>query len=166
MTSDEDREHFRSKMAASGCVTQPCMKSHAHRPVRFRVAARADRIAAGCSAGCREDAGRAARNVPGIRGSLRARSARLLRPGDALVVNDTKVIPARLHGRRIGRGESNRRSRRRCIERLDGARWRAFVKAREAAAPGDVVRFGDEGQGLLSRPARCHRGRRRTRAVR
>ena len=30
----------------------------------------------------------------------------LLRPGDALVVNDSKVIPARLTGRRIGRGEA------------------------------------------------------------
>ena len=29
----------------------------------------------------------------------------LLRAGDALVVNDTKVIPASLHGRRIGRGD-------------------------------------------------------------
>src|SRR4030081_2754274 len=28
----------------------------------------------------------------------------LLRPGDALVVNDTRVIPARLVGYRIGRG--------------------------------------------------------------
>ena len=28
----------------------------------------------------------------------------LLRPGDCLVVNDSKVIAARLHGRRIGRG--------------------------------------------------------------
>ena len=28
----------------------------------------------------------------------------LLRPGDALVVNDSKVIPARLTGRRVGRG--------------------------------------------------------------
>src|SRR5438445_786255 len=28
----------------------------------------------------------------------------LLRPGDALVVNDTKVFPARLRGRRLGRG--------------------------------------------------------------
>jgi S-adenosylmethionine:tRNA ribosyltransferase-isomerase len=28
----------------------------------------------------------------------------LLRPGDAIVVNDTKVLPASLHGRRIGRG--------------------------------------------------------------
>ncbi|MEA2907640.1 MAG: S-adenosylmethionine:tRNA ribosyltransferase-isomerase, partial [Alphaproteobacteria bacterium] len=27
----------------------------------------------------------------------------LLNPGDALVVNDTRVIPARLSGRRIGR---------------------------------------------------------------
>ena len=29
----------------------------------------------------------------------------LLRSGDALVVNDTKVMPANLHGRRLGRGE-------------------------------------------------------------
>ena len=28
----------------------------------------------------------------------------LLRSGDALVVNDSKVIPARLRGRRVGRG--------------------------------------------------------------
>src|SRR5580704_3781901 len=28
----------------------------------------------------------------------------LLRNGDALVVNDTKVMPANLHGRRLGRG--------------------------------------------------------------
>ena len=37
----------------------------------------------------------------------------LLRAGDALVVNDTKVIPARLKGRRIGRGAEARGSRRR-----------------------------------------------------
>src|SRR3984893_10771657 len=51
----------------------------------------------------------------------------LLRPGDQLVVNDTRVIPASLHGRRIGRGAEP------CIEanlvkRLDGARWLAFAK--------------------------------------
>src|SRR6202044_3463629 len=28
----------------------------------------------------------------------------LLRSGDALVVNDSKVMPANLHGRRLGRG--------------------------------------------------------------
>lgn len=69
----------------------------------------------------------------------------LLQPGDALVVNDTKVIPAQLHGRRIGRGEDVR------IEatlhkRLDGARWLAFVKPAKRLAAGDVVRFGEEGK--------------------
>src|SRR5215468_10842087 len=69
----------------------------------------------------------------------------LLRPGDALVVNDTKVIPARLRGRRLGRGAEP------VIEatlhrRIDGARWRAFVKPAKRLAPGDVVRFGEEGR--------------------
>jgi S-adenosylmethionine:tRNA ribosyltransferase-isomerase len=69
----------------------------------------------------------------------------LLRAGDALVVNDTKVIPARLFGRRIGRGEEPR------IEatlhkRLDGSRWLAFVKPAKRLQQGDTVRFGDEGK--------------------
>ncbi len=69
----------------------------------------------------------------------------LLQPGDALVVNDTKVIPARLRGRRIGRGAEP------AIEatlhrRLDGSRWRAFVKPAKRLAAGDVVRFGEEGR--------------------
>lgn len=69
----------------------------------------------------------------------------LLRSGDAIVVNDTRVIPARLTGRRIGRGAEP------AIEatlhrRLDGARWRAFVKPAKRLMPGDVVRFGEEGR--------------------
>jgi S-adenosylmethionine:tRNA ribosyltransferase-isomerase len=69
----------------------------------------------------------------------------LLRAGDALVVNDTKVIPARLFGRRIGRGDEPR------IEatlhkRLDGSRWLAFVKPAKRLQQGDMVRFGDEGK--------------------
>jgi len=69
----------------------------------------------------------------------------LLRPGDQLVVNDTRVIPASLHGRRIGRGpetpiEAN------LIKRLDGSRWSAFVKPAKRLAVGDTVRFGDEGR--------------------
>ena len=70
----------------------------------------------------------------------------LLRPGDALVVNDTKVIPARLTGRRIGRGASEPAIEATLHRRLDGARWRAFVKPAKRLAPGDVVRFGDEGR--------------------
>src|SRR5262245_62028069 len=70
----------------------------------------------------------------------------LLRPGDALVVNDTKVIAARLRGRRIGRGSVEPVIEATLHRRLDGARWLAFVKPAKRLAPGDVVRFGDEGQ--------------------
>jgi S-adenosylmethionine:tRNA ribosyltransferase-isomerase len=70
----------------------------------------------------------------------------LLRPGDALVVNDSKVIPARLRGRRIGRGAMEPAIEATLHRRLDGARWRAFVKPAKRLAPGDVVRFGDEGK--------------------
>jgi len=70
----------------------------------------------------------------------------LLRAGDALVVNDTKVIPARLDGRRIGRGTVEPRIEATLHRRLDGSRWRAFVKPAKRLAAGDVVRFGDEGK--------------------
>ena len=70
----------------------------------------------------------------------------LLRAGDALVVNDTKVIPARLEGRRIGRGTHEPRIEATLHRRLDGSRWRAFVKPAKRLAAGDVVRFGDEGK--------------------
>src|SRR5262252_658132 len=51
----------------------------------------------------------------------------LLRPGDALVFNDTRVIPARLAGRRIGRGEEPRIEAT-LIKRVDGSRWRALAR--------------------------------------
>ena len=70
----------------------------------------------------------------------------LLRPGDALVVNDTKVIPARLSGRRIGRGDLEPAIEATLHQRIDGSRWRAFVKPAKRLAPGDVVRFGTEGK--------------------
>jgi S-adenosylmethionine:tRNA ribosyltransferase-isomerase len=69
----------------------------------------------------------------------------LLRPGDAIVFNDSKVIPARLSGRRIGRGEEPRIEAT-LIKRLDGSRWRAFVRPAKRLAAGDVVRFGEEGK--------------------
>jgi S-adenosylmethionine:tRNA ribosyltransferase-isomerase len=73
----------------------------------------------------------------------------LLRAGDALVVNDTKVIPARLTGRRIGRGDREPAIEATLHRRLDGARWRAFVKPAKRLAPGDVIRFGAEGRVCL-----------------
>jgi S-adenosylmethionine:tRNA ribosyltransferase-isomerase len=70
----------------------------------------------------------------------------LLRPGDALVVNDTKVIPARLQGRRIGRGSVEPGIEATLHRRLDGSRWRAFVRPAKRLSAGDVVRFGEEGR--------------------
>ncbi|MFO1126783.1 MAG: S-adenosylmethionine:tRNA ribosyltransferase-isomerase, partial [Methylocystis sp.] len=48
-----------------------------------------------------------------------------LRPGDALVVNDSRVIHARLSGRRL-RGELSANVEATLIERLDASRWRAL----------------------------------------
>jgi S-adenosylmethionine:tRNA ribosyltransferase-isomerase len=75
----------------------------------------------------------------------------LLRSGDALVVNDTKVLPANLHGRRLGRSVGGDASDREpaiaatLTKRLDGSRWRALVRPAKRLKPGDVVRFGSEG---------------------
>jgi S-adenosylmethionine:tRNA ribosyltransferase-isomerase len=69
----------------------------------------------------------------------------LLRTGDCLVVNDSKVIAARLKGRRVGRGPEA------AIEatlhrRIDGSHWRAFILGAKKVRLGDTLRFGDEGQ--------------------
>jgi S-adenosylmethionine:tRNA ribosyltransferase-isomerase len=69
----------------------------------------------------------------------------LLAPGDQLVVNDTRVIPASLSGRRIGRGPETPIEAT-LIRRLDGSRWVAFAKPGKRLNVGDTVRFGDEGR--------------------
>jgi len=71
-----------------------------------------------------------------------------LEPGDQLVVNDTRVISAQLKGRRIGR-ETEPKIEATLIKRLDGSRWQALVKPAKKLAPGDVVRFGNEGKVCL-----------------
>jgi S-adenosylmethionine:tRNA ribosyltransferase-isomerase len=70
----------------------------------------------------------------------------LLRPGDALVVNDSKVIAARLKGRRIGRGGTEPAIEATLHKRLDGSRWRAFILGARKVEVGDTLRFGDEGR--------------------
>src|SRR3954454_7320505 len=69
----------------------------------------------------------------------------LLRSGDAIVVNDTKVIPARLRGRRVGRGAAEPMIEATLHRRLDGSHWRAFVRPAKRLSPGDLLRFGSEG---------------------
>jgi S-adenosylmethionine:tRNA ribosyltransferase-isomerase len=70
----------------------------------------------------------------------------LLRPSDQMVVNDTKVMPASLQGRRLGRDNAELRIEAMLHRRIDGARWSAFVKPARKLKVGDVIRFGDEGK--------------------
>ena len=73
----------------------------------------------------------------------------LLRPGDTLVVNDTKVFPASLHGRRLPRAEGGGREPAIAVtltKRLDGSRWAALVRPAKRLVVGDIVRFGSEGK--------------------
>jgi S-adenosylmethionine:tRNA ribosyltransferase-isomerase len=63
----------------------------------------------------------------------------LLRAGDLLVVNDTRVIPARLVGRR-GAAKIEVTLHR----DLGGGRWRAFAKGAKKLRPGDRIDFGDD----------------------
>src|SRR5258708_28108668 len=51
----------------------------------------------------------------------------LLQPGDALVVNDTKVIPAELRGER-SRGRVSARISATLLKRLHPPRWQAFSR--------------------------------------
>ena len=82
-------------------------------------------------------------------GALEDRSVRdlpsFLRPGDQLVVNDTKVIAAQLTGRRLGR-QPEPKIEATLIKRIDGSRWQALVKPAKRLSEGDIVRFGSEGR--------------------
>jgi S-adenosylmethionine:tRNA ribosyltransferase-isomerase len=66
----------------------------------------------------------------------------LLSPGDALVFNDTKVIPAALKGVRVRDGASAQVSIT-LIEQLDGHRWRALVRPAKRLEIGDHINFGE-----------------------
>ncbi len=67
-----------------------------------------------------------------------------LRAGDVVVFNDTKVIPARLKGKRIGRGETMPAIEVTLHMRTDAQTWKAFAKPGRKLLEGDLVRFGDD----------------------
>src|SRR3954471_3580794 len=61
----------------------------------------------------------------------------LLRPGDVLVFNDTKVIPAQLEGRR---GDASIGA---TLHKREGPReWQAFVRNAKRVKAGDRIDFG------------------------
>lgn len=64
-----------------------------------------------------------------------------LRPGDALVVNDTRVIAAQLRGIRT-RGDAAAKISATLIKRIDDSRWRALVRPAKKLEVGERIRFG------------------------
>mgnify|MGYP002623255815 FL=1 len=66
-----------------------------------------------------------------------------LRPGDCLVINNTRVIPARLYGARVGTGGKVEIL---LLKRISDNRWECLVKPGKKARPGMEISFGD---GLL-----------------
>ena len=66
----------------------------------------------------------------------------IFQPGDRLVLNNTRVIPARLTGHRA-RGETSAKIEITLLEPL-AAGWRALAKPLRRVAVGEVIRFSDE----------------------
>ncbi len=63
-----------------------------------------------------------------------------IKPGDCLVINDTKVIPARLMGAKEGTGASIEVL---LLKRKDDKVWETLVKPGKKARPGARISFGD-----------------------
>jgi S-adenosylmethionine:tRNA ribosyltransferase-isomerase len=98
-------------------------------PAEPRDAARLLRVAAGEGAPL-VDAH--VRDLPGM-----------LAPGDVLVLNDTRVIPAALSGFRPREGGAGARIEVILLEPVgEGGRWRALARPARRLRPGDRIRFG------------------------
>jgi S-adenosylmethionine:tRNA ribosyltransferase-isomerase len=67
-----------------------------------------------------------------------------LEPGDVLVFNNTRVIPARLNGRRTGRGDSEPVIEVTLHQRTADATWLAFAKPGRKLNVVDSIRFSDD----------------------
>ena len=66
-----------------------------------------------------------------------------LHEGDCLVINDTKVLPARLYGSKVG---TNAKIEVLLLKRRENDVWETLVKPGKKCKPGTVISFGD---GLL-----------------
>lgn len=62
-----------------------------------------------------------------------------LEPGDCLVINDTKVIPARLYGKK----DTGANVEFLLLKRIEGDEWEAMVRPGNKLKPGAKVSFGD-----------------------
>ena len=63
-----------------------------------------------------------------------------LNPNDCLVINDTKVIPARLYGSKVG---TDAKIEVLLLKRKENDVWETLVKPGKKCKPGTVISFGD-----------------------
>ena len=64
-----------------------------------------------------------------------------LKAGDCLVLNNSKVLPARLYGRKEGTGANIEFL---LIKRIEGDTWETMVRPGKRLKPGDAVSFSDD----------------------
>ena len=69
-----------------------------------------------------------------------------LQPGDVLVMNDTRVIPARLQGRKLATGA---RVEILLLRHIDFCYWEAMVKPAKKLSPGSVIEIAVPGKAPL-----------------
>lgn len=65
-----------------------------------------------------------------------------LNPGDCLVINNTKVVPARLYGQIIGK-ESEKLVEILILKQIEGDKWEAMVRPGKKIKPGIKIAFGE-----------------------
>ncbi len=66
---------------------------------------------------------------------------KFLEPGDTLIFNDTRVMPARLIGHRANTGGKVEIF---LLRRLDAAQWEVLAKPGKKAQKGNIIEFGEE----------------------
>ncbi|GAA3073017.1 tRNA preQ1(34) S-adenosylmethionine ribosyltransferase-isomerase QueA [Rhizobium viscosum] len=72
-----------------------------------------------------------------------------LRTGDALVFNDTKVIPAQLEGIRHREGAGGQQVSATLHMRIGANKWKAFAKPGKRIKEGDRIAFGHSGESCM-----------------
>ncbi|MFD0713998.1 tRNA preQ1(34) S-adenosylmethionine ribosyltransferase-isomerase QueA [Paenibacillus sp. GCM10027626] len=70
--------------------------------------------------------------------------AQMLRPGDTIILNDTRVLPARLLGMKADTGA---KAEILLLKQLEGDRWETLAKPAKKLKIGSELVFGDDGHG-------------------
>lgn len=79
-----------------------------------------------------------------------------LQPGDCLVLNDTKVLPARLLGHKEDTGAKIEVL---LLEQIDHDRWEVLIKPAKRIKKGSVISFGDQRLKAICVAEKDHGGR-------